>query len=333
MDVNDIRPDDLMAQKKPCVDADRRFLLAGRGEWLRVSCPACHVANSKPFGEKDGFRYEECGECGTVYTNPRPPLSFLHEFYSQSQNYAFWNDHIFPATESVRREQIFRPRAERLAHYCSKHGVVSGSLLDVGAAFGTFCGEVKKTGLFERVIALEPAQKLAATCRDRGFDVWECFIEDVSKEEKLNVISAFEVIEHLFSPEAFLRDCVRLLSDNGLLVLSCPNVRGFDMATLGILSGSFDHEHLNYFHPKSLVHLLSRCGFEVLEVETPGRLDVDVVHRMVVRGDILFEEPFLRHLFVERFDELREPFQDFLAANCLSSHMWAIARLARESSS
>ena len=42
-------------------------------------------------------------------------LTLLHEFYSQSKNYAFWNEFVFPATEEMRRERIFRPRVSTAA--------------------------------------------------------------------------------------------------------------------------------------------------------------------------------------------------------------------------
>ena len=45
-------------------------------------------------------------------------------------------------------------------------------------------------------------------------------------------------------------------------MLTCPNVRGFDIEMLGERSATVDAEHLNYFHPASLGALLERCGFD-----------------------------------------------------------------------
>lgn len=323
----DIRPAQMMADKQGCVDVDREFLLSRKSGWVEVACPACASNDSHFYREKMGFVYVKCTQCGTVYTNPRPSQKLLHDFYATSQNYEYWNKYVFPAAEHVRRTRIFRPRAERVLEYCDSLGIESHTLIEVGAGFGIFCEEISKLGMFERIIAVEPTPDLAETCRSKGLEVIHLPIEEVDEEEIADVVAAFEVIEHLFSPRSFVVQCARLLRPGGLLVLTCPNVRGFDVATLGMLSNTFDHEHVNYFHTESLPALLKRCGIEIIDVQTPGQLDADIVRKHVLDGRLdLGNQPFLREVLVERWEELGQPFQSFLAANRLSSHMWVVGR-------
>ncbi|QDU61541.1 bifunctional 3-demethylubiquinone-9 3-methyltransferase/ 2-octaprenyl-6-hydroxy phenol methylase [Planctomycetes bacterium Pan216] len=325
--VEEIRPAAMMEAKRSCVIADREYLLERRDEWVDVDCPACGEDAAGDYGSKDGFAYVECQDCGTVYTSPRPSLALLERFYAQSKNYAYWNKHIFPASESARRERIFKPRVERLVDYCRQFGFAGGTLLEVGAAFGTFCEEVRHTGHFERIIALEPTPDLAQTCRERGFEVWEQPVEKTERSRVADVVAAFEVIEHLFSPSDFLGHVRRMLKPSGMLVLSCPNVRGFDVSALREQSSTFDHEHLNYFHPESLPLLLAREGFTTEVVETPGRLDAELVRGAVMaEHHSLDRQPFLQTVLLDRWDELGRPFQDFLAQHRLSSHLWVVAR-------
>jgi 2-polyprenyl-3-methyl-5-hydroxy-6-metoxy-1,4-benzoquinol methylase len=323
----DIRPPAIMEAKRACVEADRDHLLARRAQWVEVACPACGGDDRRPWGEKQGFTYAECGGCGTVYTTPRPSAEVLETFYATSENYAYWNQHVFPATEDVRRERIFRPRAERLADIARRHGVVGGTLLDVGAAFGTFCRCAIDAGLATRAIALEPTPGLAETCRQRGLEVIEQPLEVLELPDPVDILTAYEVIEHVFDPGVFLDRCRTLLRPGGLLVVSCPNIRGFGIAELGVASGSVDHEHLNYFHPASLAGLLEARGFTVLESLTPGRLDADLVRQAAARGEVdLADRPLLQEILQRRWEELGEPFQDFLARHGLSSHLWMVAR-------
>lgn len=322
-----IRPARLMADKQRFVEMDLAYLLARRDEWEMVNCPACAGGERRPFGEKLGFAYAECLACGTVYTSPRPSQATLQQFYASSQNYAYWNQYVFPTTEATRRERIFRPRARRLAEFVRRFGVDGGTLLEVGAAFGTFCEEVRGEGVFKRIIALEPTPELAQTCRHRGLEVQEVFVEDLPNTLRADVVVAFEVIEHLYSPRVFLERCRQLLHASGLLVVTCPNVRGFDVSTLGMLSNTFDHEHLNYFHPDSLARLLQQCGYEVLDLQTPGELDGDLVRRHVLSGALCLEgQPLLKTVLLDRWEDLGYPFQQFLREHRLSSHMWAVAR-------
>jgi SAM-dependent methyltransferase len=317
-----------MERKRGCVDRDRRFLLDRRDRFVRVPCPACAGDRLDPAFEKDGFSYERCRDCGTVLMNPRADQALMHEFYAGSANYAFWNRYVFPATEEARRSEIFRPRAERLRAICERQGLGGGTALEVGAGFGTFCEELQRLAIFDRVIALEPTPDLARTCREKGLDTIESPVERCDlPDASMALVAAFEVLEHLFCPADFIASAARLLRGGGLLVLSCPNVHGFDIATLGTLSNSIDHEHVNYFHPQSITLLLRRFGLRVVEVLTPGKLDADLVRKAADTGRIdLSGQPFLHRVLLQEWDRLGEPFQEFLAAHNLSSHMWAVAQ-------
>lgn len=324
---NEIRPDALMKQQAQHFANDVARLMQHQANFVEVACPACAATKPREVFQKLGLRYQECQACGTVYTSPRPRPEHLQEYYTLSENYAFWNQHIFPASEATRRERIFRPRARRIADICRTHQVNPGVLLEVGAGFGTFCEEMRAVGLFGRLIAVEPTPGLAQTCRQRGLEVLEQPIESVRLDEPVDMVAAFEVIEHLFDPRAFIAACQRQLRPGGLLVLSCPNIRGFDVATLGPLSSAVDPEHLNYFHPDSLSHLVESCGFQTLDLATPGELDAELVRKKVLAGDFsLSGQPFLQRVLIDEWDRLGGPFQNFLAANRLSSHLWIVAK-------
>jgi hypothetical protein len=138
-------------------------------------------------------------------------------------------------------------------------------------------------------------------------------------------VTSFEVIEHLFSPREFVERCAAVLRPGGLLMLTCPNVRGFDVEVLGEASATVDAEHLNYFHPRSLGALLERSGFTVVETQTPGRLDAELVRKKALAGEVSLD-PFLRRVLVDEWERVGDAFQDFLVANGLSSNMWVVGR-------
>lgn len=158
-------------------------------------------------------------------------------------------------------------------------------------------------------------------------------IEQVRFEsDTIDVVVSFEVIEHLFSPRDFLLSCADVFSPGGLLVITCPNVRGFDIVVLQTLSNTVDVEHLNYFHPASLSRLVGACGFEILEVMTPGKLDAELVRKKTLSGKFdLSDQPFLQQILIDEWERVGGAFQQFLAANQLSSHMWLVARKRGES--
>ncbi|MFQ5805850.1 MAG: class I SAM-dependent methyltransferase [Phycisphaerae bacterium] len=323
-----IRPPELMRAKAGCIERDRRFLLDRWDRFVRVTCPACGSQELAPAFTKLAFSYERCADCETILMNPRPSRDLMLEFYESSANYEFWNRHIFPATEDLRRLKIFRPRAAQVKEICRREGLTGGTALEIGAGFGTFCEELERLDLFDRIIALEPTPALADTCRGKGLEIIQAPVERCGLGNAcVDLIAAFEVLEHLFSPAGFLASVVRLLKPRGLLVLSCPNVWGFDVRTLGTLSNTIDHEHVNYFHPGSLRYLLRACGLAVIEVTTPGKLDADLVRKAVLEGRLdIRGRPFLKHVLIERWEQLGASFQQFLTQQRMSSHMWAVAK-------
>jgi 2-polyprenyl-3-methyl-5-hydroxy-6-metoxy-1,4-benzoquinol methylase len=319
-------PADLLAGQEAAFARDIERLQARRAEFVAVDCPACGSATRQPEFAKLGFDFQRCTECRTIYMTPRPSPAVMAAYYSGSENYAYWAEHIFPASEAVRREKIHRPWLERVTQYCDRHGVARGTLVEVGPGFGTFAALAGESRAFARILAVEPTPELAASCRARGVAVIGKRIEDVADELGIvDVLVSFEVVEHLFAPRLFLAQCARLVRPGGLLVLSCPNGEGFDIAMLGAKALAVDAEHVNLFNPASLSRLVAAHGFEVLEATTPGRLDAELVREAALKDEVALD-PFLHRVLVEEWDRLGWPFQQFLAANGLSSHLWLAAR-------
>lgn len=323
-------PDDLLAGQEAAFARDIARLKLRRAEFVTVACPACGSAEHRSAFEKLGFSFQSCSSCATIYMSPRPSQRLMTDYYASSENYAYWARHIFPASEAARREKIHRPRLAHVLDLCSRYGVARGTLVEVGPGFGTFAALAADSGSFARVVAIEPTPELAAACRARGVEVVEKRVEDVDGEIRhADVVASFEVIEHLFDPSTYIARCRSLLASGGLLALSCPNGLGFDIATLGAKSLAVDAEHVNLFNPASLSLLLERSGFDVLEVTTPGRLDAELVRDAVLAGSLdLSRQPFLRRVLIDEWGKLGWPFQQFLAANNLSSHMWIAARIS-----
>jgi SAM-dependent methyltransferase len=325
---SEIRPDNLMEGQKRAFANDVRGLQERSGQFVDVACPACASRNPRSLFSKNGFAYVACGVCDTMYLNPRPSPEVLDWYYANSENYAYWNKHIFPASEAARRDKIFRPRAERLKGLCAKYDVSGGAMLEVGSGFGTFGEEIRKLGVFDRYIGVEPTPDLAATCRARGLEIIEKPIEHIDLTGiDVSCVAAFEVIEHLFDPSQFLAAVRKAMRPGALLVVSCPNGKGFEIDVLQQAAGSVDPEHLNYFHPESLSRCVAAGGFEVLEVLTPGELDAELVRKKALEGAVdLSGQRFLKQVLIDRWNDLGGPFQKFLKDNMLSSHMWLVAR-------
>jgi SAM-dependent methyltransferase len=325
---HELCPPELLRGQEEAFARDVDRLQARAPEFVTVACPACGADEPQPAWEKHGFQWVTCPRCATIYMSPRPSPAVMAAYYASSENYRYWAEHIFPASEASRREKVNRPWLDRILGYTTFYDVPRDLLVEIGPGFGTFAGLARER--FDRVVGIEPTPEMAQACRDHGIEVIEKPIEEVGDDEVTgaDVACAFEVIEHLFEPRVFVERCARFLRPGGLLVLSCPNGQGFDIQTLGPVSLAVDPEHVNLFNPVSLTRLVETCGFGDVEVSTPGRLDAEFVHDAVADGKFdLSGVPFLRRVLVDEWDRLGWPFQQFLAEHGLSSHMWLAARL------
>ena len=304
MKENEIRPAKFQNELKRLMDIDASRMLSKFDNFVFVSCPACDSESSDPLFEKYDLTYNRCNECETIFISPRPTVDILNYFYKGSPNYKFWNENIFPATRDIRRKKLFRPRAKKIIELINSHIPEADSLIEIGSGQGFFIEEIISLRKFKNILAVEPTKGLADTLRGKDIEVIEDIIENMDKKYNGNfdILVNFEVIEHLFSPKEFLLRSKELLKEKGIIFITCPNGKGFDNMVLGKESITFDYEHLNYFNPKSIKTLLNNSGFEVLSVETPGKLDVDLVKKALDQKRIdLADNIFLKTILANGF--------------------------------
>jgi 2-polyprenyl-3-methyl-5-hydroxy-6-metoxy-1,4-benzoquinol methylase len=327
MREDDIRPkpllDEFFARLKR--DADR--LAAKRATFVGRDCGFCGRPGRSAF-DKDGFRYCTCESCAALFVSPRPDEAALREYTATSEAVAFWSSHFYKQTADARRVKIFRPRAELVVDR-ARHLGLSGAVTfaDVGAGYGLFLEELRSQAPEWRLTAIEPDERLASVCRSHGFDTVERWVESVADGElAMDFVSAFEVLEHVFDPLAFLTACRRLLRPGGLALVTTLAVSGFDLQVLWNESRSITPpQHLNFPTIASMNTLAARAGFEVVELTTPGELDVDIVRNVLRERPDAVPDRFAREI-ASAEEPVRLAFQEFLKAHRLSSHLRCLLR-------
>jgi hypothetical protein len=143
----------------------------------------------------------------------------------------------------------------------------------------------------------------------------------------LDVVSAFEQLEHLHNPRVFLRDLGQRMASGGWLFLTTRTASGFDLQVLWDKAPYvFVPEHLNLLSIAGLERLLVQSGFELVELSTPGQLDVEQVLQACEHDPTVVLPPVLKALLTERGPQARTDFQSLLQKHRLSSHVRLVAR-------
>lgn len=290
-----------------------------------VKCPAC---DSDDFGEefeKLGFKYVNCRSCSTLFVNPRPGLKALRQFYSESNSTTFWVNEFFKPVAENRRKKIFRPRAEYVK---SMLGAKETPLIgDIGTGYGLFLDELRKMVPKGNYVAIEPSSEMAGICESLGFEACCSFLEDIhGMEGRFDLLTAFELIEHLNEPLLFLSKAKAMLKPGGYFMATTLNGKGFDIQILWEKSKSVTPpHHLNFFNVSSMTHLMERAGFQVLETSTPGELDWDIVEGMSTNHGTDVGR-FWKLVADEGSERCKVGLQKWISHNNLSSHMRILAR-------
>ena len=322
----EIRPQELFNRYLELSRQDvNRFFGAGSAR-VDTPCPACASPLQDSSFVKQGFRYVLCGDCGSLYASPRPPEELLSDFYIGAESVRFWSTHFYKETADARRVKMFRPRAALAREVATTHGAGRDRLVDVGSGYGIFLDEVRKLDCFDSLVGIEPNPDLAKVCRELGFQVIEKRVETIADGDcEADLATSFEVLEHVYDPLAFLVAMRNLLTPGGLMILTTLTVTGFDIQVLWERSKSVNPpHHINLLSLEGLRVLVERAGLRMVDLSTPGQLDVDIV------ANILAEDPGISvPRFVSRIlaggDGARAAFQQFLSQHRLSSHVRVVA--------
>lgn len=202
------------------------------------------------------YRVVKCDQCGLLYCSPRPDFEFLEQKYNKVQD-----DNYKEEVEG--RKKTFKRSLLNLSKYRS-----NGAILDVGCALGVFLSEAKKEGW--DVYGVEPSQWCVKQCKEI-FDLNNVVCgtsKDILKfGRKFDVITMWDVLEHLDDPLGSLKNCSEVLKEDGVFAFSTVNVGSLYAKVLGRKWPWFMKMHIYYFDKKSIKAYLSKAGFDLIEMK------------------------------------------------------------------
>lgn len=236
-----------------------------------VPCLFCGV-HDECLRFRDGlYRVVECKRCGHVYVTPRLPPERLHEMYQEE----YWTSERakdFGYTQYLAEAPLYLRTYAMRAKLIDAYVPHPGAVLDVGCAAGFFLKVMHDKGWRTTGIEIsKPMVEYASTTLGLP-DMRRGDLLSVDLPPKsFDVITLWDVIEHLEDPGAHLARAHAALKDDGILVLETQNVASRFARLLGPKWQHYKHEeHLYHFHPETLERLVRDVGFRI-EENTPRR--------------------------------------------------------------
>ncbi len=316
----DIRPPILFSKFRELSIEDSRSYFGDPDSLIEVPCPACAHDDPSPVFKNNGFLYNQCRQCRSVYVSPRPSAVALKDYYLHSRASKFRVEHYTRQTGEARRQHVLRSHAlwlgrlfdEAASTDCRRYG-------DMGTNYPLVYNEIRSLELFHTMTSVDPNPDLDSLLSESGITIERG--QDITGEP-FGAMSAFEQLEHKFSPGDLLRSIHDRLAAGGMLFFTTKTVSGFDLQVLWDKAPYiYVPEHLNLLSIDGITQLLEETGFEVIELSTPGQLDVGLVKATLKEDPSVRLEPFISYLIKHRGADAHEDFQAFLQRHRLSSHL------------
>jgi SAM-dependent methyltransferase len=242
----------------------------------------CHHCGSRrsrvryEFAEHDKV-IRECSSCRLMVLDPMPSEDELHAVYNEGY---FDNDQLTAAdpahvygyvdyiSERINKQKGYRGICEELKGFLLSSRE-RPKLLDYGCGLGFFLDAAYEYGF--DVEGIEFNRWALGYIRNRyRYQVYGP--DDVRPTEPYDVITMFDVIEHLREPFQMLDTVHGQLADDGVLVVSTMDSTSVTSRLMGKRLEDFRRirEHLFFFDRANLSSILGKHGFDVLKVTSIG---------------------------------------------------------------
>jgi 2-polyprenyl-3-methyl-5-hydroxy-6-metoxy-1,4-benzoquinol methylase len=264
-----------------------------------IPCPLCNARRYRALWSKGGAHYVRCSECTLVYENPRLTEIELRDFYSAESYFVNPGGEKDTAGYEDYFQQCSPGLLQEYFSILQSHAAKKSSIrfLDLGCGPGGLLDEAGRHGW--NASGLEISRWAVEKGRAEGLDIIEGTLRDAHfAEGEFDVISMFDVLEHLPHPRDTVSEIARVLRPGGILVIETPNVEGFFVRSLyGATSDMVKpRAHICLYSQKTARRLMEEAGMSLVQTVlfpwcrriTPGHLKGLLVSRLQGKQPVQF---------------------------------------------
>lgn len=209
----------------------------------------------------------QCNTCSLIFQNPQPSLSELAASYPPEYG-------VFTTQESLKKKNWLMQKVERFGIKKRVRTVVrrkkTGRILDVGCATGRFLKEMERIGGWELfgVEVNEYAANYAQQYTNAQITIGT--LDELQfSENYFDVITMWDVLEHVANPAASLRRIVGLLKPGGYFIARVPNHDSWDARLFRQYWAGYEPpRHLYVFGKKHILDLVRKSGLQVIQTSS-----------------------------------------------------------------
>ncbi len=246
--------------------AEKMDRVHAKSGWVAVTaCPLCQSKDKTTEFQSFGIDIVKCLVCDLRYSSQAPKNT--NDVYSDKA-YLPLAQKSYLSNSDYRSERFGKERLDIIRRYFpSLNGV---RLLDVGCGTGWFLNLAKEAGLLAE--GQELGEELGNwTAKQLDLRVWTGPLTSIDKNSKYDVITMFDVLEHVPSPVDLIESAKHLLNEDGILLIFTPNFDSLAIRIMGEKSNLVTPaEHLTYFTSRSVAALAEKTNLKVEELRSAG---------------------------------------------------------------
>ena len=235
-----------------------------------MKCTICGCGDSKiiyqgrirdgAFGNytAEDISIYQCQECGVIYhENTKKDEFYKSVGYRESMGEKIGEYEILHDKEVLDKfrytgTDIFRNRI----------------IADIGCAGGSFLDFIQGAAL--ETVGIEPTAEFRKVLKKKGHLAYAYAADALGDyRNRTDIVTSFDVIEHVEDPFQFMRECYELLREGGTCIAGTPTEQPVMRMALGEEYDQFlfSTQHLWIFNEESLRRLAEQAGFQNVKVK------------------------------------------------------------------
>jgi 2-polyprenyl-3-methyl-5-hydroxy-6-metoxy-1,4-benzoquinol methylase len=231
----------------------------------------CSVCGSSQFTHRhtiQGFKIVQCDACTFVYVNPRIQTEELYKLYAND----YFNNTQFGYENYEQNKRLrvltFEKWYSLIVPFLGK---TREKALDIGCAAGDFIEVIVRNG-WSQVEGIELDPGMIEKLRAKNIPVSAVPLEQQEAKKKYNLITLFDVIEHLPGLSEAIGKLHDILEPEGVIALITPDYSSTQRKIFGKRWFQFKpYEHIQYFTPETLARALKPHGLKIVHHSASGQ--------------------------------------------------------------
>lgn len=254
-----------------------------------IRCCVCGNTNSGKFQlncQKENFAVVTCNDCS---------FHFIPPYYRKKIEYTQYKNADVTAAVRAGNNWIKIQRHKLRFKFIQKF-VKSGTLFDLGAGWGHFMLAGKELGY--DVYGIEISEQPYLYCvNDLKLPVEHIDFFEMDETKKFDVITMWDVLEHIDKADEFLAKCAKLTKEGGYLILQVPQIDSYFARRHKDKWKMMGLDHVNYFGKKTITQILANHGYEVQKIKSSFELKLFIMYTLL---------PLIKKLKGNKKQSLRE---------------------------